>query len=256
MLGDVNGGPGRRIIKERLGALRAELGIAAVVANGENAAAGNGLTLPLARELLDSGVDVITLGDHAWGQKEFVGTIGQCPQILRPANGGDGQPGRGWDVFTTPTARFAVVNLIGRVFMGPADCPFRAIDEILKAVPKDVPVLVDFHAEATSEKISFAYHLDGRVAAVVGTHTHVQTSDARVLEKGTAFITDLGMCGPYVSSIGRSLEPVLHKFLTGMPARFEIARGPATLEGAVVEIDPATRLAKSISSIRIREPLG
>ena len=256
MLGDVNGGPGRAILHERLRALRSELGVAAVVANGENAAAGNGLTVPLARELVESGVDVITLGDHAWGQKDLVGTIGQCPQILRPANGGPGQPGRGWDVFTTPTARFAVVNLIGRVFMGPADCPFRAIDEILKAVPKDVPVLVDFHAEATSEKISFAYYLDGRVAAVVGTHTHVQTSDARVLEKGTAFITDLGMCGPYVSSIGRDLEPVLHKFLTGMPSRFEIARGPSTLEGAVVEIDPATRLAKSITPLRIRDPLA
>ena len=252
-LGDVNGGPGRRILKDRLRGLREELGAAAVVANGENAAAGNGITVALARELIDSGVDVITLGDHAWGQKELAGTIGQCPQMLRPANGGQGQPGRGWDVFSTPLARFAVVNLLGRTFMGPADCPFRMADEILNSIPKDVPVFVDFHAEATSEKIAFAYHLDGRVAAVVGTHTHVQTSDARVLENGTAFITDLGMCGPYVSSIGRELGPVLRKFTTGMPARFEIAGGPATLEGAVVEVDASTKLAKSIASVRVRE---
>ena len=255
-LGDVNGSPGRRIIKERLRALRDELGVAAVVANGENAAAGNGITVPLAKELIDAGVDVITLGDHAWGQKDLACTIGQCPQILRPANGGVGQSGRGWDVFTTPFARFAVVNLLGRVFMGQADCPFRMVDEILKSVPKDVPVFVDFHAEATSEKISFAYHLDGRATAVVGTHTHVQTSDARLLEKGTAFITDLGMCGPFVSSIGRDLEPVLRKFMTGMPSRFEMAGGPATLEGAVVEFDPATKLATSISAVRVREPLN
>ena len=155
-LGDVNGSPGRRIIKERLRALRDELGVAAVVANGENAAAGNGITVPLAKELIDAGVDVITLGDHAWGQKDLAGTIGQCPQILRPANGGVGQPGRGWDVFTTPFARFAVVNLLGRVFMGQADCPFRMADEILKARSVVGEVYLDEKIEQYIADIVFA----------------------------------------------------------------------------------------------------
>lgn len=254
MLGDVNGSPGRRMLKEHLKRLRGELGLAAVVVNAENAAAGNGITVPLAREIFDAGADAITMGDHTWGQKDLAGTIGQIENFVRPANGGQGQPGKGWTVVSTPACRFAVINLLGRVFMGPADCPFRTADACLKEIPKDLPVFVDFHAEATSEKNSLAHHLDGRVTAVVGTHTHVQTSDAMVLPKGTAYVTDLGMCGPYISSIGRDLGPVLKKFVTGMPARFEIADGPATLEGAVIEFDPATRLAMSIETLRIREP--
>ena len=256
MLGDVNGAPGRRMLKEHVKRLKAELGLEAVVANAENAAAGNGITAALANEIFETGVDAITLGDHTWGQKEFAGEIDRLANTVRPANGGIGQPGKGWTVVTTSLCRFALLNLVGRIFMNPAECPFRTADACLNEMPKDIPVFVDFHAEATSEKNSLANYLDGRVTAVVGTHTHVQTSDAFVLPKGTAYLTDLGMCGPYVSSIGRDLKPVLRKFLTGMPSRFGIAEGPATLEGAVIEFDQKTKHASSIRTIRVREPLA
>ena len=255
MIGDVVGNPGRRILRKELKRIRGELGLTAVVVNAENAAAGSGLTAALAQELFDAGVDAITLGDHTWGQKEFAGQIGSLERVVRPANYPQECPGRGWCMVTTPTARFAVVNMLGRVFMQPIDCPFKAIDRILAEIPKDVAVLVDFHAEATSEKITFAHYLDGRVAVVVGTHTHVQTSDAMLLPKGTAYITDLGMTGPYVSSIGRDLAPVTKKFISGIPARFEVAEGPCVVEGAVVDIDMQTRRAVSIEAFRLREPL-
>lgn len=255
MIGDVVGNPGRRILRRELKRIRGELGLTAVVVNAENAAAGSGLTAALAQELFDAGVDAITLGDHTWGQKEFAGQIGSLERVVRPANYPQECPGRGWCMVTTPTARFAVVNMLGRVFMQPIDCPFKAIDRILAEIPKDVAVLVDFHAEATSEKITFAHYLDGRVAVVVGTHTHVQTSDAMLLPKGTAYITDLGMTGPYVSSIGRDLAPVTKKFISGIPARFEVAEGPCVVEGAVVDIDMQTRRAVSIEAFRLRDPL-
>jgi metallophosphoesterase (TIGR00282 family) len=255
MIGDVVGSPGRRILKEKLPQLRRDLGVGAVVVNAENAAAGSGITLPLAQEVFAAGADAITLGDHTWGQKEFAPTIGQIDNLVRPANFPREAPGRGWCVVTTPICRFAVMNLLGRVFMQPSDCPFHTADAMLREMPKDVPVFVDFHAEATSEKIALAHYLDGRVTAVVGTHTHVQTSDATVLPRGTAFITDLGMTGPWNSSIGRQFEPVLQKFMTGVPARFEVATGPATLEGAVITFDPSTRLASAITPFRYREPL-
>ena len=255
MIGDVVGSPGRRILKERLPQLRRELGLGAVVVNAENAAAGSGLTVALGSEILKMGVDAITLGDHTWGQKEFAPTIGQLPNTVRPANFPPAAPGKGWCLVTTPLFRFCVLNLMGRVFMNPVDCPFRAADTALNEMPKDVPVFVDFHAEATSEKIALAHYLDGRVTAVVGTHTHVQTSDAMVLPGGTAFQCDLGMTGPWYSSIGRNFKPVLQKFLTGVPARFDVADGPATLEGAVITFDPATRKASAIEPFRYREPL-
>ena len=248
------GNPGRRILKENLPRIRRELGVGAVVVNAENAAAGSGLTVALAREIL-SVADAITLGDHTWGQKDFASTINQLTNVVRPANYPAGSPGKGWTLVTTPILRFAVLNLQGRVFMNPVDCPFRAADAMLREIPKDVPIFVDFHAEATSEKIAFAHYLDGRVTAVVGTHTHVQTSDALVLPGGTAFQTDLGMCGPWYSSIGRDFKPVLQKFTTGIPARFDVAAGPATLEGAVITFDAATRKATAIEPFRYREPL-
>ncbi len=256
MLGDVNGAPGRRMLKDHVRRLKAELGLAAVVANAENAAAGNGITAAIAREVFDAGVDAITLGDHTWGQKEWASEIDQLANVVRPANGGLNQPGKGWTLVTTPLCRFAILNLVGRIFMNQADCPFRAADACFNEMPKDVPVFVDFHAEATSEKNSLGHYLDGRATAVVGTHTHVQTSDAFVLPKGTAYLTDLGMCGPYLSSIGRDLRPVLRKFLTGMPSRFGIAEGPATLEGAVITFDPKTKAASAIETLRVREPLA
>lgn len=256
MLGDVVGSPGRRVLRENLPRIRRELGVAAVVVNAENAAAGSGLTVALAKEIFDAGVDAITLGDHAWGQREFASTIGQLQNVVRPANFPPSAPGKGWTLVTTPICRFALLNLQGRVFMGPMDCPFRAADAAIREMPKDVPSFVDFHAEATSEKIALAHYLDGRVTAVVGTHTHVQTSDAVVLPGGTAFQSDLGMTGPWHSSIGRDFKPVLQKFLTGIPARFDVAEGPATLEGAVIDFSPATRKATGITAFRHREPLA
>ena len=255
LIGDIVGGPGRRIFLREVPRLRRELSLAAVVVNSENCAAGSGLTAALAKELLDGGADAITLGDHTWGQKEFAGQIGALERVVRPANFAAECPGRGWTLLTLPTARIAVVNVQGRVFMQSVDCPFKAMDRVLNEIPKDVPVFVDFHAEATSEKITMAHYLDGRVTAVVGTHTHVQTSDAMLLPKGTAYLTDLGMTGPYVSSIGRDLKPVTRKFITGMPSRFEVAEGPCVLEGAVVDLDPATKKASSIETLRVREPL-
>lgn len=255
MIGDVVGSPGRKIFRREVPRLRSELGLAAVIVNAENAAAGSGLTAALAKEFLESGADAITLGDHTWGQKEFPGQIEALDRVARPGNFPPECPGKGWRLITLPTARFAVANVQGRVFMQAVDCPFKALERMLNEMPKDVPVFVDFHAEATSEKNTFARYFDGRVTALVGTHTHVQTSDALVLPKGTAYITDLGMTGPYVSSIGRDLKPVTKKFVTGIPARFDVADGPCTLEGAVIEFDPVTKKAFSIEPLRVREPM-
>ena len=253
MIGDVVGGPGRKMLKRVLPDVRARHGIGAVVVNAENCAAGSGITAALAKEIFDAGSDAITLGDHTWGQKEFAGQIGGIENLVRPANFPQECPGRGWCVVTMPTFRFAILNLEGRVFMNPADCPFKAADRALAEIPKDVPVFVDFHAEATSEKITMGYYLDGRVTAVVGTHTHVQTSDAMLLPKGSAYMTDLGMTGPYISSIGRDLAPVTRRFLTGMPARFEVATGPCVMEGAIIDFDPASKRASSIEALRVKD---
>lgn len=254
MLGDIVGSPGRRILAECVPRLKKELGLAAVIANAENCAAGSGITAALAKDLSAAGVDALTLGDHTWGQKEFAAQIDSVPNLVRPANFPEGCPGKGWRLISTPLCRFAVINLVGRVFMSPADCPFRTLDRTLAEIPKDIPVFVDFHAEATSEKIAFGRYAAGRVCAVAGTHTHVQTSDATVLPGGTAYITDLGMTGPWTGSIGRDIKPVLRKFLTGMPSRFDVASGPSTLEGAIITFDPATRKASAIEAFRHREP--
>ena len=254
MVGDVVGGPGRRILRRELARARADHRLDAVVVNAENCAAGSGITAALAQEIFDAGADAITLGDHTWGQKEFPLQIDAVPNLVRPANFPAGSPGQGWRLVTLPTLRFAVANVQGRVFMQAVDCPFRTADRILSEIPKDVPVFIDFHAEATSEKYTFAHYVDGRATAVVGTHTHVQTSDAALLPKGTAYLTDLGMTGPYLSSIGRDLKPVTKKFVTGIPARFDVAEGPCTLEGAIVTFDPATKRASAIETFRLREP--
>lgn len=253
MIGDVVGSPGRRILKRELKRLKDSYGAAAAVVNAENCAAGSGITKALAEEVFEAGADAVTLGDHTWGQKEFAGQIGSVSSLVRPANFPPECPGKGWCIVTLPAFRFAVLNLQGRVFMQPVDCPFKAADAALREIPADVPVFVDFHAEATSEKVTFANYLDGRVAAVAGTHTHVQTSDARILPGGTAFITDLGMTGPYHSSIGRDFKPVTKKFVTGMPSRFEVAEGPCSLEGAAFTMDPVTRKVRSVEAFRIRE---
>lgn len=253
MIGDVVGGGGRRMLTRCLRRVRSESGIDAVIVNGENAAAGSGITAALAKDIFEAGADAITLGDHTWGQKDFVSEIGRVNNLVRPANFPAECPGRGWCVVTLPTFRFVVLNLHGRVFMNQVDCPFKAADRVLAEIPRDLPVFVDFHCEATSEKITMGHYLDGRVTAMVGTHTHVQTSDARLLPNGTAYITDLGMTGPYISSIGRDLKPVTKKFITGIPARFVVAEGPCVLEGAVVTFDPRTKKASAIEPMRIRE---
>lgn len=250
MVGDVVGRPGRTMFAETVKRLRGENAVQAVVVNAENAAAGNGITLALADELFKAGADAITLGDHTWGQRELEATIAAEKRMVRPVNYGAGVPGYGWTRVSTSIMPFIVVSLQGRVFMNPIDCPFRAIDALLATLPKNLPILVDFHAEATSEKIAMGYHLDGRVTAVVGTHTHVQTSDAKILPNGTAYLTDLGMTGPSHSVLGRAVAPVLKKFLTGMPAKFDVAEGPAVLEGAIIDIQRETGKALSITPVR------
>ena len=246
-IGDVIGKPGRRCVAALLPQLRAELRVDMVIANGENAAAGRGLTANTARELFDAGVDVITSGNHIWDQKEIVPLLGGEAHILRPANYPDGVPGRGMDRI----GELVVINLMGRTFMSDIDDPFRVADRLLEGVPAGTPVVVDMHGEATSEKVGMGWHLDGRVSAVFGTHTHVPTADQRLLPKGTAFVCDLGMVGARDSIIGVEPEPVLRKFLTGMPVRFPVAEGagPIQFNSVLIDIDDGTGKARSIERI-------
>ena len=226
--------------------------VGAVVVNAENAAGGRGITAAIAAELFAAGADAMTLGDHTWDQKDAAAFLSGEKRAVRPANFSRRCPGRGWTVVSTPVGSFAVVNLLGRVFMNPVDNPFSAIDELLAGpLPRDVPVLVDFHAEATSEKIAMGWHLDGRVAAVFGTHTHVPTADAKVLPGGTGYVTDVGMTGPSVSVIGRAVPPVIAKFTTDMPAKFDVAGGPAALEGCVFDIDGVSRRCRGAELLRV-----
>lgn len=251
VVGDIVGGPGRTVFARIVTTLKTRGQADFVVANAENAAGGKGLTRPLAEELFAAGADVLTLGDHAWDQKELVAGIDNEPRIVRPANFAPGCPGKGWYSADTPSGRVTVINLIGRTFMPPADCPFRAVDAILSREPNlGRTIIVDIHGEATSEKVAMGRYLDGRVTAVVGTHTHVQTADERVSARGTACITDLGMTGPKDSIIGRDAESVMTIFLKGMPAKFEVATGDVTLEGVIIEVDPASGKATRISRIR------
>lgn len=249
-VGDIVGSPGRLAFARVVHRLKAEHEIDVVIANGENAAAGRGITPALAEELFSAGAQVITLGDHAWDQKEIIPFIDRETRLIRPANFAPGCPGKGLAVIETPKGRIAVLDLIGRVFMPPADCPFRTADELLKQVPAGVPVFAEIHAEATSEKIAIGRYLEGRVASVVGTHTHVQTSDEAILPKGTAYLTDLGMTGPKDSVLGRDYPSVLKKFLTGLPTKFEVAEKDVMLEGALIHVDPKTCRATKIKRIR------
>lgn len=251
-LGDVVGRPGRKIVSDLLPRLVRSLEADMVIANGENAAAGNGLTAETARELYSSGVAVITMGNHTWDKKEIFDFIDSDPHLIRPANYPPGTPGRGWTLYEPKPGKpsVAVVNLMGRVFLHPIECPFRMADALVEEVRKVTPIIiVDFHAEATSEKIAMGWHLDGRVSAVVGTHTHVQTSDERILPKGTAYITDVGMTGPRNSILGIKPEIILRKFLTQLPARFEVAEGEAQINAVLITVDDRTGLAVEISKI-------
>ena len=251
MVGDVFGEPGRAAVKKLLPKLRQQHAIDLVVVNVENAAAGFGVTPQIAREVLEQGADVMTSGNHIWDKKEIVEYITKENLLLRPANFPAGTPGVGHVTVKAGPHRVAVVNLMGRVFMSAIDCPFRKADEILTEVSKETRVvLVDMHAEATSESVAMGWYLDGRVSAVVGTHRHVQTADERVLPGGTAYITDLGMTGPIDSVIGVDKDLILQRFLTQMPVRFEAAKGPAALHGVVITVDPETGRASDIVRIR------
>ncbi len=252
MVGDVVGKPGRRALKLWLAGLVSQFGIDVVVVNGENSAGGLGLTSKVIDELFRYGVHVITTGNHVWDKKEMVTEIMNWQGIVRPANYPPGVPGEGWLVHALPTGeRLAVVNISGRVFMDNLDCPFQVMERLLPQVREQTPaILVDVHAEATSEKLAIAWFLDGRVSAVVGTHTHVQTADERILPNGTAYLTDVGMTGPYDGIIGMKRDVVMRRFLYQMPQRFEVASGPVQLNAVVVEIDGDTGRAVGIERIR------
>ena len=251
-LGDVVGRGARRALRQRVRAIRAAEGVDFVIANGENAAGGKGLDPDSAEELLDGGVDVITSGNHIWQHASIVPFLERESRLIRPANFAVGSPGRGWTIQTTARGvRVGVVNLIGRVFMGAYDCPFRAADAALQEIGKEADaVVVDMHAETTSEKTAMGWYLAGRVAMVVGSHTHVQTADERVLPGGTAYLTDAGMCGPADSVIGMRKEEVLRRFLSQRPERFEVAKGPILLQGAIAEVDEAKGRATEIKRLR------
>jgi 2',3'-cyclic-nucleotide 2'-phosphodiesterase len=253
-VGDVVGAPGRRILAARLKSLRRDRGAHAVIVNGENAAGGAGLTTPTAAEIFSAGADVITTGNHVWDKRDVGALLERDPRVLRPANYPDGAPGRGMIVLDLEGVRVAVINLMGRVFMPLVDDPFRAADRLLAELAGSAPVvLVDFHAEATSEKIAFAWHLDGRVSAVLGTHTHVTTADARVLPGGTAAISDVGMTGPHDSVIGVRKEQALERFRTQRPVAYETADGDVRLAAVVVTVDPRSGRAVGIESLELRE---
>lgn len=239
VIGDIVGRPGRRAIKALLPALRQEHQIDFVIANAENAAGGRGLTLDIMEELLFMGIDVLTMGNHVWDNKDILRFIDDEPRLIRPLNYPGPCPGQGYHVYTAGfNKKVAVVNASGRVFLPPLDCPFATADAVVEGLRDQADIIiVDFHAEATSEKVAFGYYFDGRVQAVLGTHTHIQTSDERILPLGTAYITDLGMTGPYESVLGMKKELVLEKFLSGRPVRLEVASGAAQLQGALLIIN-------------------
>jgi 2',3'-cyclic-nucleotide 2'-phosphodiesterase len=255
LIGDVVGRPGRELVRKGLRALIEVHGVDFVIANAENAAAGFGVTKDIGDALLEYGVDVMTSGNHIWDKKEVIDYIKAEPRLLRPANYPAGVPGRGSSVADTGDGRaVGVINVMGRVFMLPIDDPFAVVLREIDAIRHRTRVIiVDFHAEATSEKIAMGWHLDGRVTAIIGTHTHVQTADERILPKGTACLTDVGMTGPHDSIIGMEVSPSLARFLNGMPTKFEPATGNPRLNGVIVEADDRTGLAKRIVRISYSE---
>ncbi len=253
-IGDIVGRPGREIVADRLRRIRTEHAVDFVIANGENAAAGAGITGAIAKSILESGVDAITLGDHVWDQRGWEHEITEIEHVCRPANLPRSCPG--WDhlVIAARGFRVAVFTVLGRSFMNTkADCPFLTADRMIEQLRAQADaIIVEIHAEATSEKQALGWHLDGRVTAVLGTHTHVPTADARVLPKGTAFICDVGMTGPYASVLGREVRPVVERFIDGMPRRFDVATGDVRLSGALIEIDPSMARAEKIELLTVR----
>jgi hypothetical protein len=257
-IGDIVGQPGRHAVAELVPKLREQHALDFVIANGENSAGGSGITPKTAGEIFSAGVDVITTGDHLWNQKEVMELLANEKRFLRPLNYPPGTPGQGSAIFEvqSPNSKgqspilIAVLNAQGRTFMPPLENPFLlALDEVKRLRQQTKIIFVDFHAEATSEKIAFARMLDGQVSAVVGTHTHVQTADEQIFPGGTAYLTDTGYTGPHESVLGREIEPVLKRFLTGMPQRFKVAKNRVLLHGAVIEIDDASGKAVKIQRV-------
>lgn len=254
LVGDIIGKKGRQVIRELLPEIRQEYQIDFCIANGENAAGGFGLTQKTANEIFAAGVDTITSGNHIWDKKEIYQII-ENKNILRPLNYPPGVPGRGYDFYKVKDTLLSVINLSGRVFIDELDCPFRVVlPEITKIREKTHNIIVDMHAETTSEKVAMGWYLDGKVSAVIGTHTHVQTADERILPEETAYITDVGMTGPRDSIIGVKKEIILKRFLTQIPLRFEVAKGIGQIGAVVVEIDTFTGKAKSINRIQQTTP--
>ncbi len=260
-IGDIVGSPGRQIVRDRLADLVEHHHIDLVIANGENSASGFGITPRIAEDLLASGIEVLTGGNHSWDRKEILDYMPHQPRLLRPANFANGNPGSGVYVGTAKNGvKYAVLNLQGRVFLPPNDDPFKKAEEELAKLPADTSlVLVDIHAETTSEKVAFGWFLDGRVTAVVGTHTHVATADERILPNGTAYITDVGMTGPHEGIIGMERGAIIKKFIDGLPTRFEVATGDVQMNTVVIETDDSgprneasCLRAKSISRLRLR----
>jgi len=253
-IGDIVGKPGRKAVRELLPSLMDHFQVDLVVANGENASGGIGISVKGADELLSTGIHVLTSGNHIWKKKEILTYIQQNPDLIRPANYPVETPGNGSVIKVTRSGhRIAILNLLGRTFMQAVDCPFRRGMAEREQLIKETPIiLVDFHAEATSEKVALGWFLDGKVSAVLGTHTHIQTSDERILPQGTAYITDAGMTGPTDSVIGVKKELAIERFLTHMPNKFEVAKRELVLEGAVITIDPGTGKANKITRIRER----
>jgi metallophosphoesterase (TIGR00282 family) len=253
-LGDIVGDPGRSAVISRLPELREKFAVDFVIVNGENAAGGRGITGRITIDLLRAGVSVITTGDHIWDQKDIMGFIGTEPRLLRPINYPEGAPGQGSVVLETDKGKVGVINVQCRTFMQPIlENPFRALDEALAQLAAETRVIfVDVHGETTSEKIATGWYLDGKVSAVVGTHTHVQTADEQILPGGTAFLCDAGMCGPVNSILGRAVEPIVRRFITNIPAPFPVASGEVRLRGAVVQVDETT--GRAISIARVDEP--
>jgi len=246
-IGDIIGSPGRRAVSELLPGLRRDHAVDVVIANGENIAGGLGVTRSTLGELCAAGVDVVTSGNHIWHHSEIVDYLADDHPLVRPLNYPPAAPGRGYHLF----GGLLVVNLIGRTFMASYDCPFRAMDALLASPPEGTrAVVVDFHAEATSEKLALGHYLDGRVAAVLGTHTHVGTIDARILPRGTAHVTDIGMVGPVDSVIGVEPAEVIQRFLTQIPGRLTVGKGPVAFDAILVSIDDATGLATDIQRLR------
>ncbi|MFZ4454224.1 TIGR00282 family metallophosphoesterase [Salibacterium aidingense] len=253
-IGDVVGRPGRQMVQEYLPKLKKKYKPAVTIINGENAAGGKGITEKIYKLFLETGAQAVTLGNHTWDNKEIFEFMDRASSMIRPANFPEETPGSGYTLLKVNDLEIGVVNLIGRTFMQPNDCPFKKADQIVKELRKRTPyIFVDFHAETTSEKQAMGWYLDGRVTAVVGTHTHVQTADNRVLPKGTGYISDAGMTGPMDGILGMEKEAIINKFLTNLPVRFEVAGGREQLNGTLIEVDRKTGQAKNIERIQISE---